>query len=87
MARSTKRTVLALVPNAEGPKDQLAAKLDSLALSIANELASADLMEKLDGLKVLSAYWTASRKGMTVPGAVPENAFVRYRQSQAGEDE
>ncbi len=87
MARSTKRNVLSIVPNAEGPKDQLAVKLDSLALSIADELKSADLMEKLDGLKVLSAYWTASRKGMTVPGATPENAFSRYRQAQAGEDE
>ncbi len=87
MARSPKRNVLALVPPAEGPKDPLAAKLDKLALDIADSLMEAELHEKLDGLKVLSGYWTSSRKGMTVPGAVPENAFQRYRTAQTGEDE
>ena len=86
MARS-KRNVISLVPPAEGPKDPLAAKLDRLALDIADTLMDAELHEKLDGLKVLSGYWTSSRKGMTVPGATPENAFQRYRQEQAGEDE
>jgi len=78
--------VIALVPSSPVATDELARKLDALAVKIADQLlgdegAVTTLDERIDGLKALSGYWQASRKGVQI-GPPPMNAFDAYRKEQ-----
>ena len=78
--------IVKLVPASPAATDELARKLDALAVKIADQLladegAVTTLDDRIDGLKALSGYWQASRKGVQI-GPPPTNAFDAYRKEQ-----